>query len=136
MKSLLMIGVAGSLFGAGLVLSHMVEPQRVLGFLDITGNWDPTLMFVMAAALAVTLPAFRWVLNRPAPVMENKFCLPTKTRVDTRLVLGAILFGIGWGLAGYCPGPAVTALALGWTEPLLLVAGMLAGGWVGKHFSN
>lgn len=134
--TLFMIGIAGSLFGAGLVLSHMVEPQRVLGFLDITGNWDPTLMFVMASALAVTLPAFRLVLKRAEPVMSGEFCLPTKTKVDGRLILGAALFGVGWGLAGYCPGPAVTALSLNWTEPGWMVAGMLAGGWAGKYFTN
>ena len=102
--------LSGTLFGLGLVVSGMVNPAKVLAFLDVAGNWDPTLAFVMLGALAVTTPAFRVVLKRRGPWFANRFALPTKSDLEPRLVLGAALFGIGWGLAGLCPGPAVTAL--------------------------
>ena len=134
MPALILVALAGMLFGSGLVLSHMVEPQRVLAFLDITGDWDPTLAFVMASALAVTIPAFHLTLRRGQPLLTGKFSLPDRTQLDKPLILGAVLFGIGWGLAGYCPGPALTAIALGWQEPLLMVAGMITGGLLGTKF--
>ena len=136
MPALILVALAGMLFGSGLVLSHMVEPQRVLAFLDITGDWDPTLAFVMASALAVTIPAFHLTLRRGQPLLTGKFSLPDRTQLDKPLILGAVLFGIGWGLAGYCPGPALTAIALGWQEPLLMVAGMITGGLLGTKFTR
>jgi uncharacterized membrane protein YedE/YeeE len=119
---------AGTLFGLGLTISQMVNPAKVIGFLDVAGDWDPTLAFVMGGTLLVALPAFRFILmKRPKPVLEDDFALPTKREVDARLLAGSALFGVGWGLSGFCPGPAVTALATGLTPVLAFVAAMLAG---------
>jgi len=119
--------VAGLLFGYGLALSGMVNPSKVLGFLDLFGRWDPTLAVVMGGALAVTLPGFRWVLARPQPWVAPRFALPQKQEVDRRLLAGATLFGIGWGLAGFCPGPALAALVSGNVLVYVFVAAMVAG---------
>ena len=118
---------AGTLFGLGLAISGMVNPQKVIGFLDFAGNWDPTLAFVFGGALLVTIPAFHLILRRPRPVLADDFDLPTKKAVDGRLLGGAALFGIGWGLAGFCPGPAVTALASGLLPVFAFVAAMVVG---------
>ena len=118
---------AGTLFGLGLAISGMVNPQKVIGFLDFAGNWDPTLAFVFGGALLITIPAFRLILRRPRPVLAEDFDLPTKKAVDGRLLGGAALFGIGWGLAGFCPGPAVTALASGLLPVFAFVAAMVVG---------
>lgn len=120
--------IGGTLFGLGLTISEMVNPQKVIGFLDVAGEWDPTLAFVMGGALLVAVPAFRIILKkRTKPVLEDDFELPTKKTVDGRLVGGSALFGVGWGLAGFCPGPAVTALASGLTPVFAFVAAMIAG---------
>jgi hypothetical protein len=119
--------LAGILFGVGLTLSEMVEPRRVVGFLDVAGAWDPTLAFVMGGALAVTVPLFPRILRRPRPLWNERFHLPAAQQVDRRLVVGATLFGIGWGLAGFCPGPALAALALGAREVWIFVAAMALG---------
>ena len=119
--------LSGILFGLGLAVSGMVNPAKILAFLDVAGDWDPTLAFVMVGALVVTTPAFRVVLKRPGPWFASRFELPTKTDLEPRLVLGAALFGIGWGLAGLCPGPAVTDLVTARGSVLLFVAAMLAG---------
>ncbi len=121
--------LAGTLFGLGLSVSGMSDPLRVIGFLDVTGAWDPTLLFVMGGALLVTWLGFRWVLQRPAPLFANSFAVPTLQALDRRLLLGSVLFGVGWGLAGFCPGPAVTALAAGVPDVLVFLAAMLAGMW-------
>jgi uncharacterized protein len=118
---------AGTLFGLGLAISGMVNPAKVIGFLDFAGDWDPTLAFVFGGALLVVIPAFRLILRRPHPVLAEDFDLPTKKVVDGRLLGGAAVFGIGWGLAGLCPGPAVTALASGLLPVFLFVAAMVAG---------
>ncbi len=118
---------SGTLFGLGLAISGMVDPAKIIGFLDIAGDWDPTLAFVMGGALLVTIPAFRLILNRPRPVLTDDFELLTKKDVDTRLLGGAALFGVGWGLSGFCPGPAVTALASGLAPVFAFVAAMVAG---------
>lgn len=102
--------IAGALFGSGLAVSGMMDPAKVIGFLDFFGDWDPTLAFVMGGALLVCVPAFRLVLRRPRPVFAEGFDLPTRTALDTRLLGGSALFGVGWGLSGFCPGPAVAAL--------------------------
>jgi uncharacterized protein len=117
----------GALFAAGLVVSGMTQPAKVVGFLDVFGSWDPSLAFVMAGAIAVHLVATRWILRRPAPVLENRFRLPTVTTIDFRLLAGGAIFGVGWGLAGYCPGPAVTAAAAGNVITLVFAAAMLTG---------
>ena len=124
---LLLALLSGTLFGLGLAVSGMVNPAKVLAFLDVAGNWDPTLAMVMLGALAVTAPAFRVVLKGGGPWFATRFSLPTKTDLEPRLVLGAALFGIGWGLAGFCPGPAITALVTGRGAIVLFVVAMLAG---------
>lgn len=122
--------VSGVLFAMGLIVSQMVNPAKVLNFLDVAGNWDPTLAFVMGGALLVTIPAFRLILRRPHPLFAKQFYTPKKSDVDTRLIVGAGLFGIGWGLAGLCPGPAITALTTGLLPVFGFVAAMLGGAWV------
>ena len=119
--------LAGTVFGAGLALSQMTDPRKVLGFLDIAGAWDASLLFVMGGAVGVTLLAFRLVLRRRAPVCDSEFHLPTKTTIDRPLLLGSALFGIGWGLAGYCPGPAIASLGLFNAETLWLLPALAAG---------
>jgi len=118
---------AGALFGVGLAVSGMTNPARIVGFLDVAGEWDPTLMFVMGGALLVTIPAFRLILGHPRPLLADGFALPTKTALDGRLLGGAALFGIGWGLSGFCPGPAVVALVTGLLPVFLFVAAMVGG---------
>lgn len=120
--------VAGLLFGLGLVVSRMSDPRVVLGFLDVAGAFDPTLLFVLAGAVSVTAIAFRLVLRHPRPLLDDRFHLPVARAIDRKLVLGAAMFGIGWGLAGYCPGPALVALGGGLREALYFVPAMLAGG--------
>ncbi|MGJ3247184.1 MAG: DUF6691 family protein [Elainellaceae cyanobacterium] len=119
--------VSGIIFGFGLSLSQMIDRDRVLGFLDIAGMWDPTLLFVLGGAVAVTVSAFRWVLHQPHPLIAEKFHLPTRNDVDRSLVIGAAIFGIGWGIAGYCPGPGITALVLGIWNPVLFVVALIVG---------
>ena len=119
--------VAGTLFGAGLGLSGMTDPAVVLGFLDVAGAWNPALAFVMAAALAVTFIGYRLAWRRPAPLWAPAFQLPTATQLDAPLLAGAALFGVGWGIAGWCPGPALASLSAG-TGPLFaFLVAMLAG---------
>ena len=119
--------ISGLLFGAGVTLSGMVNPLKILNFLDLAGTWDPTLIFVMGAGLIVTFVGYRLVLSRSHPLYEPAFALPTATRVDLNLIGGAILFGAGWGLTGFCPGPAVASLVFGYWQSILFVAAMAAG---------
>ena len=119
--------LSGGVFGLGLAVSGMMNPAKVIGFLDVAGDWDPTLAFVMGGALLVTVPAFRLILGRGRPLLDKSFSLPSKTGLDGRLISGAALFGVGWGMVGFCPGPAVAALATGLTPDLVFVAAMIAG---------
>ena len=119
--------LCGLLFGVGLAMSGMTDTARVLGFLDIFGDWDPTLGFVMAGAVLVTLIGYRWVLRRATPVYEKAFQLPPRNTLDRPLVIGAALFGIGWGLYGYCPGPALAALVYLDGKTCVFVLAMIAG---------
>ncbi len=119
--------VAGLLFGLGVTISGMVNPMKVLNFMDVTGIFDPTLIFVMAAGLIVTTIGYRLVLGRARPLFDTRFHVPAFTAIDTRLVAGAALFGLGWGLSGFCPGPAVASLVFGQTESLIFVAAMAIG---------
>jgi uncharacterized membrane protein YedE/YeeE len=128
--------LVGSLFGIGLALSQMTNPERVIGFLDITGRWDPTLALVMAGALMLTLPGFYLVLRRPRPVIDRQFHLPTQSTIDRRLLCGAALFGVGWGLAGMCPGPALAALVSGQMGLFLFVGAMIAGQWLASRLTR
>ncbi|MCU4178220.1 YeeE/YedE family protein [Bosea sp. BH3] len=127
----LRIGVAllaGALFGFGLSLSGMLDPARVLGFLNLaSGHWDPSLAFVLGGAVLIALPGVMLQKRLQRPVLDDSFHLPEKTDIDGRLVAGSALFGIGWGLAGFCPGPAVSALSMGLAPVLLFVAAMAAG---------
>jgi uncharacterized protein len=122
--------VAGLLFGLGLSLGGMTQPAVVLGFLDIFGAWDPRLVFVMAGAVLTTAIGYRLVLRRSRPLLAERFQWPTSRRIDARLMGGAALFGIGWGIAGYCPGPALASLGAGAPALLVLVACMIAGWWL------
>jgi len=119
--------VAGLVFGVGLLLSGMADPAKVLGFLDLAGAWDPSLMFVMGGAVGVGVVAFAVARRRTRSLLGEPMQLPTSTGVDRRLVAGALLFGAGWGLAGFCPGPALVALGLGEAKAVVFVAAMLAG---------
>ncbi len=130
MKIALIALVAGVLFGAGLALGGMTNPAKVVGFLDVGGRWDPSLAFVMGSALLVTFPVFAWVRRASRPLLAERFQLPTKRDLDPQLLTGAALFGIGWGIAGLCPGPAIANLAAGSPEVLLFVVAMVAGMWL------
>jgi uncharacterized membrane protein YedE/YeeE len=118
---------AGLLFGAGLALSGMVNPMKVVNFLDLFGTWDPTLIFVMGAGLAVTFVGYRLVLGRQKPLYAEGFSLPAITGIDARLIGGSVLFGAGWGLTGFCPGPAIASLVFGFWPSVLFVAAMAIG---------
>jgi uncharacterized membrane protein YedE/YeeE len=119
--------VSGLVFGLGLIVSGMTDPSRVIGFLDLAGRWDPSLAFVMGGAILVGLVAFRFAAGRDRSLLGDVMRLPGATRIDRRLVLGGLVFGAGWGLAGYCPGPALASLAAGGSKPLIFSAAMLAG---------
>jgi uncharacterized membrane protein YedE/YeeE len=119
--------IVGLLFGIGLIVSGMTDPSKVIGFLDLAGAWDPSLGLVMAGAIAVGLLAFRIAAGRERSLLGDAMRLPSATRIDRRLVLGGLAFGAGWGLAGYCPGPALASLAGGGAKPLIFSAAMLAG---------
>jgi hypothetical protein len=127
MKHNLIALLCGLIFGIGLSLSHMINPDKVLNFLDITGNWDPSLIFVMLGALPVAIVSFKWILKRPTPILAENFQLSRKMLVDKSLMLGASIFGIGWGMSGYCPGPAVTGLGLLSLESVIMVAAIYLG---------
>lgn len=118
---------SGALFSLGLVLAGMTQPRKVIDFLDITGRWDPSLGFVILGAILVHLPAYRWIRHRPAPLLEAEFKVSTVRTVDVRLILGAGIFGVGWGLSGYCPGPAIAALGSASARSVLFVVAMVVG---------
>ena len=126
--------VAGLVFGFGLAVSHMVEPTKVLAFLDVAGAWDPSLLLVMGGAVIASLIGYRLVARRSKPLFAAKFMLPTKSELDRPLIVGAAIFGVGWGIAGYCPGPGIAALGLGtWEAPVFIFAlalGSLAYRWL------
>lgn len=117
----------GLLFGAGLALSGMLDPARVRGFLDVAGSWDPSLAFVLGGAVTVSWLGYALARRLPGPVLAADFDLPRRTRIDAALLLGAVLFGIGWGLSGFCPGPAIAALSTGARPVVVFVCAMLAG---------
>lgn len=122
--------ITGLIFGAGLALSGMTNTAKVLGFLDLAGDWDPDLMFVMGGALMVTLAATPLVLRRAKPIFAEAFTLPMNRVIDARLLFGGALFGIGWALWGYCPGPAIAALAYGYKSTVVFCLAMIAGMWL------
>ena len=124
--------LAGLLFGTGLIVSGMANPAKVLNFLDVAGTWDPSLAFVMGGAASVTYLGYRLVWRRPAPVLMDGFDIPLQSDIDKPLLVGAALFGIGWGIGGFCPGPAWTALPIGAAGTLAFVPAMLAGIVLGR----
>lgn len=134
MKGAITILISGILFGFGLGLSQMIDRDRVLGFLDVAGAWDPTLLFVLGGAVGVTVISFRWVLRSSYPLFAERFELPSKKEVDLPLVLGAAIFGIGWGISGYCPGPALTALVLGVANPVIFLMAFILGSILCKSY--
>lgn len=132
-----LIGLAsGTLFGIGLSLSGMADPIRVLGFLRLGADWDPTLLFVMIGALAVTAPGMAWAARRGRTWQGSALPARNRNPVSRRLLIGASLFGLGWGLSGYCPGPALVAGALGAESALIMLIGLVTGGWLGEQLSR
>jgi uncharacterized membrane protein YedE/YeeE len=127
---------SGLLFGFGLGLSQMIDRDRVLNFLDLAGRWDPTLLFVLGGAVSVTLITFRFVLRMPHPIFNPKFALPTRQDIDRPLILGAAMFGVGWGISGYCPGPGITALVLGIANPVLFTLSFVVGSLAAKAWTS
>lgn len=119
--------ISGVIFAVGLAVGGMTRPAKVAGFLDFTGDWDPSLMFVMGGAVLVHIVLYRLIRQRPTPLFAATFAVPTRKDVDARLLGGAALFGIGWGLSGFCPGPAITSLASGKMPVVIFVAAMIAG---------
>lgn len=129
--SLLLQFLIGSLFGSGLVVAGMSNPQKVQNFLDLasipTGGWDPSLMFVLGGGALVTFIGYRFVLRRSRPIFDIQFHMPKAKHIDAPIIVGPAIFGVGWGLAGFCPGPALTALGTGSTQAILFVVAMIAG---------
>ena len=136
MKTLALAMLAGALFALGLALGGMTIPARVTGFLTIGGTWDPGLAFVMIGAIAVYAPLLRLIRRCSAPLLAERFHWPTATAIDTRLVVGSAIFGVGWGLSGYCPGPALVSLAAGGAPVAVFVAAMLAGCALGRRLAR
>ena len=133
MTRLLFALLAGAVFGFGLAVSGMTDPDKVLNFLDLTGRWDPSLALVMASALLVATPGDAWIRRRRSTaICGDPLQLPASTRIDARLLVGSLLFGVGWGIAGYCPGPALANLARGTMEALVFVMALLAGSLVAR----
>lgn len=118
---------AGALFAVGLAISGMTQPSKIVGFLDIAGHWDASLAFVMVGAIAVHFVAYRLIRRRSAPLFDTKFHVPTRKDVEPRLVLGAALFGVGWGLGGFCPGPGLVAAGGGSLNAVIFLIGMTLG---------
>ncbi len=127
MKTNVIALLSGIIFGIGLSLSQMVNPNKVLDFLDVTGHFDPSLIFVMLGALSVALVSFKQVRKLPAPLFSDSFQLSKKTIIDKPLIIGGVIFGIGWGMTGYCPGPAVTGLGLFSLESVIMIVAICTG---------
>ncbi|WP_019998144.1 YeeE/YedE family protein [Aureimonas ureilytica] len=127
MARILLALLSGLVFGVGLVVSQMIVPEKVLGFLDLYGTWDPSLAFVMGGAILVSAPAFALARRMGRPLAAPRFEIPTRRDIDARLLSGAAIFGLGWGLVGLCPGPALAAIALSAMPALVFVAAMMAG---------
>ncbi|NBB84377.1 MAG: YeeE/YedE family protein [Alphaproteobacteria bacterium] len=124
---LIALYLIGLVFGIGISISGMANPAKVLNFFDVAGTWDPSLIFVMGGALVTTFIGYRFVLKRPAPLMDSAFHLPTKTELDARLIGGSALFGVGWGISGFCPGGALPALGTGNPNVVAFVLSLVAG---------
>lgn len=127
MKAFVLAALAGALFAIGLTVGGMTIPAKVTGFLDVGGTWEPQLAFVMGGAIAVYASLLRIIRRRPAPLVADRFHWPTASAIDARLIGGAALFGVGWGLSGYCPGPALTSLVGGGSGAVVFVIAMIVG---------
>ncbi|MEN9017761.1 MAG: DUF6691 family protein [Hellea sp.] len=127
--------LAGILFGGGLTLSQMINPEKVISFLNITGNWDPSLAFVMGAAVTVTFIGYHVVLKRKKPLLVDRFQLPSFKDIDTKLIFGASIFGIGWGIAGLCPGPALASLSFGGINSFIFAGTMTLTIFIFRYLS-
>ena len=125
---------SGLIFGFGLAVSSMINPVKIVGFLDITGNWDPSLAFVMGGAVFVTALTFRLILKRPKPIFTDIFELPSKVSLDRKLITGAAIFGVGWAMSGLCPGPAISSIGLLDEKLLIFVCTLLIGSFIGKKW--
>lgn len=128
--------LSGLIFGLGLALAGMTDPAKVLAFLDVMGNWDPSLLLVLGAAVTVSFVGYRLVLRRSQPLLAQDFYLPTQRRITPQLVAGAALFGIGWGIGGYCPGPAIASLGFANPEALIFLPALLAGNLLHRWQAN
>jgi uncharacterized protein len=126
----------GVVFGTGIVVSGMANPAKVINFFDVAGSWDPSLAFVMGGALVVTAVGYRIVFGRARPLFEGRFVLPTARNLDARLIGGSAVFGVGWGIAGFCPGGALPALGTGRIEVILFVAALIGGIFAAKFLQN
>ncbi len=136
MKTFLAVFACGLLFGLGLGVAGMTLPEKVIGFLDITGDWDPSLMAVMVGAILVHAVLYRLIIKRSSPVLDSKFQIPTRKDIDWKLLVGASLFGMGWGLGGFCPGPAIVSLVTGESSVVVFVVSMIAGIFVYNLFDK
>ena len=125
---------SGVIFGFGLAVSSMINPAKIVGFLDITGDWDPSLAFVMGGAVFVTALTFRLILKRPKPIFTDIFELPSKVSLDSKLITGAAIFGVGWAMSGLCPGPAISSIGLLDEKLLIFVCTLLIGSLIGKKW--
>lgn len=128
--------IIGLIFGSGIAISGMINPAKVLNFFDFVGNWDPSLAFVMGGALIVTAIGYRFILKRPAPLLDKSFQLPLKQKIDRPLLAGSAIFGIGWGIGGFCPGGAIPALGLMETDIFILVASLCGGILIARFMRN
>ncbi|NVK35481.1 MAG: YeeE/YedE family protein [Rhodobacteraceae bacterium] len=128
--------VFGLIFGVGILISGMANPAKVLNFFDVAGTWDPSLMFVMGGALIVTAIGYRFVFRLPHPLLDGKFLVPTRKDLDLKLILGSVIFGVGWGMSGFCPGGLIPAIGIGIVEPIIAVAAVLAGMYTYKTLTR
>lgn len=128
--------ITGILFGLGLTISQLINPNKIINFLDIMGNWDPSVLLVMASALGITWLGYAYILKKSKPICSTEFSLPQKKSVDFILIVGSAIFGIGWGLAGYCPGPGLTAVGLGIPDAIYFVCGMILSAIVIKIWNK
>lgn len=135
MKKAVAALMSGLVFGLGLAVSGLANPDKVLQFLTLSSNWSPALLFTMAAGVLVSFAGFRWVLHR-GPVFADELQLPVNNKLDHRLIAGAVIFGAGWGIAGFCPGPAIVGLSTGMTEPLIFVAALIVGSQIQRLVSS
>ena len=126
--------ISGVIFGLGLTVSSMINPTKVISFLDITGKWDPSLIFVMGGAIVFTAPFFYWLKNKNKPFFSSSFQLTTSKKIDSKLIFGSSLFGIGWGMIGLCPGPAISSIAFLQPLSILFIFSMIAGFYISIFF--